>query len=421
MRRRKIMNKYSMKLLSVVSAWALIVIALFGCVVNNDSSTPDTSAAASNGAGTAMLPEGGGKTEGSTDSHDVSVLFINVGRADAALVQIDGLSYLIDTGEKSSVPALYGALAMCGAEKLEGVFLTHTHSDHIGGMEALVQKYDVGTLYSAEISEEKDNGENKMDHLAAELSLDHVKLTAGETVELAAGVYFEVLGPLVYNSDDDNDNSLVLRLGVNETVFLFTGDMQFAEEETLLAAGVDLSADVLKVGNHGNPDATSEAFASAVSPGIAVIPTNTQEDDDSANARVTAALGDAQILVTEDYTCGILCTVGADGAIEISDPQPETPDADVEISEIDKDAQTVSLVNNGDDADISGYFIFSEKGSEVFVFPQGTVIKAGQTLTVGCIGGEGDLIWDDKKVWNTKKEDAGVLYDEYGSELSRAS
>ena len=401
------MNKRLLRLIGVAIAWALIVIVLSGCAIENSRLDPNTLDS---------------KTEETPDNpHEVSVMFINVGRADAAIVRIDGLSYLIDTGEKASVPVLYSALAICGVENLEAVFLTHTHSDHIGGMEALVQKYGVGTLYSAEISEDKDNGENKIDNLAAELLLKHVKLTAGNTVQLAADIYFEVLGPLVYNGDDDNDNSLVLRLSVNGTVFLFTGDMQFAEEESLLAAGADLSADVLKIGNHGNPDATSAAFASAVSPKIAVISTDTAEDTDSANESVISLLGGAQVLVTEDYTRGILMTLGADGAIEISDPQPQKPNADVEILEIDKEAQTITLVNNGGDTDISGYYIFSEKGSEVFVFPEGTAIKAGQELTVACTGGEGDLIWNDKKVWNAKKEDAGVLYDGYGNELSRAS
>jgi competence protein ComEC len=355
------------------------------------------------------------------DSHGVSVMFINVGRADSALIQINGLAYLIDAGEKSSVPALFTALAICGVTQLEGVFLTHTHSDHIGGTEALVQKYEVGTLYSAEISEDKKDGENKIEKLAEELSLNHIKLVAGDKVEIKAGVSFNVLGPLEYNEDDDNDNSLVLRLDVNNRTFLFTGDMQFAEEATLLTTGEDLSADVLKVGNHGNPDATSQEFASAVSPEIAVISTDTSKDSDSANENVIAALNGSKVLVTEDYTCGILLTVSNNGEIKISDPQPEKTHSSVEILKIDNNSQTVTLINNGDDADISCYFIFSEKGSEVFVFPEGTLIKAGQRLTLACKGNEGDLIWDDKKVWSAKKEDIGILYDCYGNELSRVS
>ena len=355
------------------------------------------------------------------ETHDFSVMFINVGRADATLIQVDGLSYLIDTGEKSSVPALYAALEIMDVQKLKAVFLTHTHGDHIGGMEALADRYEIGTLYSAMISEDKKDGTNKIKELAAAFSTPHVQLAAGDKVELTPEIGFDVLGPLEYNNDDDNDNSLVLKLSINGKTFLFTGDMQFPEETTLLMADVDLSADVLKVGNHGNPDATSQEFAAAVSPEIAVIPTDTSVDEDSANERVVSALKGAEVFVTQDYPYGILLTVDAGGKIDVSDPRPEGNSAKIQIHELDKNAQTITLINNGEAADISGYFIFSENGSEVYVFPDGTYMQAGETISVACIGVQGDLIWDEKKVWKTKKEDTAVLYDRFGNELSRKS
>lgn len=351
--------------------------------------------------------------------HDFSVMFINVGRADATLIQIDGVSYLIDTGEKSSVPSLFAALSILNVQKIKGVFLTHTHSDHVGGMEALAKRYQIDTLYSAEISEYNKDGKNKIEQLAKDLSIPHIKLVAGDIAELTPEVGFDVLGPIEYNSDDDNDNSLILKLFINGKIFLFTGDMQFPEEKTLLDAGVDVSVDVLKVGNHGNPDATSKEFALAVSPEIAVISTDTSVDEDSANERVISALQDAQVFITQDSSVGFLVTIGADGEIEVKNPQPEKTKTQIEIFELNKDDQEVTLINNGEDADISGYLLFSEKGSEVYVFPEGTYIKTGETLTVACKGGQGDLIWDDKKVWHKKKEDTAILYDRFGNELSK--
>ncbi len=351
----------------------------------------------------------------------LSVLFINVGRADAALIQTDGKSYLIDTGEKQSITALYRALAVRGVTKLDGVFLTHTHADHIGGMDALVQKYSVEKLYSAKISMNNNNGENKIDKLAAKLSLPQTKLSTGDKVEITADVYFEVLGPLVYNADDDNDNSLVMKLHAGDVTLLFTGDMQFAEENTLLGSKIDLTADVLKVANHGNPDASSEAFIEAVGAKTAVISTNTAADSDTPAPRVLSALSKADVHVTQDYTCGVLLTIGNDGRINISDSQPPAPVANIAIQSIDKDAQTITLINNGSDADLSDYYIISEKGNEIFVFPEGAALKSGQALTVACMGGKGDYIWNDNKVWSKKGDEAGVLYDMYGNALSRAS
>ena len=53
--------------------------------------------------------------------------------------------------------------------------------------------------------------------------------------------------------------------------------MEFPEEVSLLEAGMIPHADVLKVGNHGNGDATSEELIKAVSPSLAVISTNTED------------------------------------------------------------------------------------------------------------------------------------------------
>lgn len=255
-------------------------------------------------------------TDTQTDAvENFMVEFINVGKADSALITAGDKAYLIDTGEKESVPAILSALEAQGIEKLDGVFLTHKHSDHIGGLKKLSKEVPIETVYSAEISMDEENGENKIEKAVEKAGLTQVKLTAGDKVEITSDLAFEIIGPLTYNSKDDNDNSLVMRLNVNGRVFLFTGDMQFAEEASLLEAGTDLKADVLKVGNHGNRDATSEEFAQAVSPEIAVISTDTSVDTDSANIRVRNLFRDSEVLITQDYTQGIKVSVSSEGKL----------------------------------------------------------------------------------------------------------
>ena len=79
-----------------------------------------------------------------------------------------------------------------------------------------------------------------------------------------------VLAPLS-GAEEHNNNSLVLRVVCGETAFLFTGDMEDAEERELLGSGADLSADVLKVAHHGSRYTTGMEFLRAVSPEVAVI------------------------------------------------------------------------------------------------------------------------------------------------------
>lgn len=350
---------------------------------------------------------------------DVQFFFVNAGKADAMILSAGERHYLVDTGEKTSVPAILGALRLLGIEALDGVFLTHTHSDHMGGMELLAENIAIQMLYHASITELTDKGVNKFERLSEELSIPHTALNAGEALTLADGVTAEVLAPLVPNTEDDNDQSLVLMVTANGRTVLLTGDMQFAEEQTLLDAGTSLKADVLKVGNHGNPDATSDAFAAAVSPSVAVIPTDTDVDNDSANPRVIAALDGADILITENYSIGVCVTISADGSITTGEASAAAL-SPVTIQDIRKQDQTATLQNSGPAADLSGYILFSEKGKELLVLPEGTVIPAGGTITIACEGGRGNVIWaGETEVWHPDKEDTGILYDAFGRELSR--
>lgn len=253
-------------------------------------------------------------------NEDFSVIFINAGKADAALVQVENKDYLIDTGKKESVDAIKAALESQEVTQLDGVFLTHIHGDHIGGLKKLSKVYPIQKVYSAEISMNDTNGTNRIDSLVTELGLNQTKLVASDKVQITDQVAFEVLGPITYDPNDDNDNSLVLRLSINNKVFLFAGDMQFAEEKSLLFDGVDLKADVLKVGNHGNPDATSADFARAVSPEIAVISTDTSVKKNSASKRVQELFQESQLYLTQDFNLGIKITISEEGKLVVSNP-----------------------------------------------------------------------------------------------------
>ncbi|MBR4743099.1 MAG: MBL fold metallo-hydrolase [Oscillospiraceae bacterium] len=200
-------------------------------------------------------------------SHDVRMVFLNVGKADAACIIVDGHAWLIDTGTSASVPILFAGLENLGISSLDGVMITHTDNDHVGGLSALLDEVAVSAVYTSSISSDW----NKVEELRGEIP--RVALDSGEVVLVTEGVWFEVLGPIRYNSRDDN-NSLVVRLRVNGATAIFAGDMMFEEENTLLGAEMDLKCDLLKVGHHGKKDATSKQFADACSPDVAIISAN---------------------------------------------------------------------------------------------------------------------------------------------------
>lgn len=95
------------------------------------------------------------------------------------------------------------------------------------------------------------------------------------------GVVLDALAPseplLADGPNDVNENSVVLRLTYNCTGcarpfrVLFTGDAGAQSEARMLGRGVDLTADVLKVGHHGSAYSSTPAFLAAVHPHDALI------------------------------------------------------------------------------------------------------------------------------------------------------
>ncbi|MCR5808184.1 MAG: MBL fold metallo-hydrolase [Clostridiales bacterium] len=353
--------------------------------------------------------------------HEVSVMFVNVGKADCAVVMVDGHTWLVDTGTEESFIKTFAALKLLGAETIDGVILSHGHSDHSGGLAPISESFPIGRVCYPGYLIDRD----RIASMIADLGLVGAAVSVGDRIGVTEGVSFLALAPLTLNVNDDNDNSLVLMLEVNGRRCLFTGDMQFAEDGELVASGADISCDVLKVPNHGNPDAVSEAFANAAKPLISVTSTDTGVDANSANRRVLAKLGMSDNFITENYGMGVLVTVSPRGEIALTFPeQPEAAKTGLSVSEADKPGQFLTIKNEGAEAaDISGWFVYSSKGFETFRFPNGTVVPAGGSITVACKNSAAaqyaDLIWNKKKIFADKKEDSAVLCDPFGNEISR--
>jgi competence protein ComEC len=255
--------------------------------------------------------------EGDAEPAGVKAMFLNVGKADAALFFLGDKRYLIDTGSKDSADAMLRALSYFGVDKLDGVMITHTDKDHVGGLKALMKsEIEVGTLYAPAFSTLAD-GDHPVVKLAEKNGLALRRLYAGDVIEAGEGMRFVVLGPITKDETEENNDSLVLRLETPEGDMLLTGDMLLEEEGDLLAAGVVGTAAVLKVGHHGAEDAGGEAFLYTVRPQIAVISTDPAEDDDTPSPKVIKRLWDvgADVFTTYRASCCVLVTLSGGNAV----------------------------------------------------------------------------------------------------------
>lgn len=354
-------------------------------------------------------------------ANEMSLLAINVGKADCLLLESGSSRYLIDTGLKESWGAVSSALRVRGIDRLDGVILTHTDKDHAGGAWALATSGIAvdGWYASAFFTDVKEKKHPLV--LAAALRGEAVTwLRAGDTLRLDGGA-LTVLGPLRQDDDKENNNSLVLRAETAAGSILLAGDMEFPEEQALIQAGLITHADVLKVAHHGEDDATSATLARLVSPRAAVISTSTQARPETPSPTVVQLLRNqgAQVAVTQDAQEGVLVTL-LDGQPTVSllpEADKPAPVAGVTISDRSVAQDTVCIHNGGDaGADLSAWYLYSGRGGETFVCPEGTYLAPGESLCVSALDSPdpGDLVWPDEKVWHATKDDAAYLYDAYG-------
>ena len=351
----------------------------------------------------------------------LTLFAVNVGKGDALLLNCGAETYLIDAGLQDNWGELSRALKMLQVTRLTGVILTHTDKDHAGGLLPLATaSIQVDGWYApAHYADVKKESKHPAVEAAALRGDTVTFLRAGDELPLGNG-QLTVIGP-ISASDVENCNSLVLLAEASGGRMLLTGDMEFPEEEELLAAGVIPQCDVIKIANHGESDATSEELLRAVQPEIAVISTSTAAEPDTPSNRVLRLLyaADVSICQTQDADSGVLVTIDQGEVTASLMGYAEFPVANqaVSIANVDNQDDCITLRNSGKTAaEVGGWYIVSDKGSQIYVLPEGTMIAPGGELVIGSQSTKGtaDLTWPDKKIWHKSKEDTAYLYDVYG-------
>ena len=352
---------------------------------------------------------------------EMTLFAVNVGKADALLLQNGEVTYLIDTGSAESWGQLSCALKLLGVDHLNGVIVTHTDKDHIGGVPMLAaSSIQVDAWYASRFYADIKESKHPVLLAAQSRGQETVWLSDGDTLPFGDGV-LTVLAPAAY-SDEENDNSLVLLAEGAGGRMLLMGDAELAGEQALMQAHPDLPrCQVIKVGHHGGGDATSKALLSMIKPQVAVISTSTAEREETPATTVLQRLLKAgvDVAVTQDCSAGVLVTLSDGQAHMAMTDWADLPEPNFGVRLADKDAKgdTVVIVNQGEaEVDLSGWFLRSDRGGEVFVFPEGTKLAPGASLTLGTLTTvtQVDLRWPDKNVWHNSKDDAALLFDVYG-------
>ena len=221
---------------------------------------------------------------------DLTLYGVQTGKSDCLVFILpNGETLLVDTGLKDTYDQVEQVLKLAGVKEIHHLILTHGHKDHIGGLKKLAKAYEIGTIYTNAYDKATYNDSERAD-IAASCGR-WVQVKAGERLSFD-GVEAEILAPQRAYSDeeDDNNNSLVVRLSHGDVTFLLMGDATSLIEESLLDQGVDVAADFLKAGRHGKSDANTQAFLEAVAPQAAYLTGNREDDPESPDPEVLSRL-----------------------------------------------------------------------------------------------------------------------------------
>jgi len=203
----------------------------------------------------------------------LQVHFIDVGQGDSTLIiSPNGRTMLIDAGDNSKGSEVISYLKRKGISKIDILIGTHPDADHIGGLDDVIEAFDIGEFYLPKKNHTTKTYESVL--LAAKSKELTIKEGyADREINYDKNIKLKILSPIKskdYGSDN-NLYSIVVKLDYNQASFLFMGDAEYKNEYDILASSDNLKSDVVKLGHHGSHSSTSLEFLNAVAPSAAVV------------------------------------------------------------------------------------------------------------------------------------------------------
>lgn len=206
---------------------------------------------------------------------NLEVDFLDVGQGDAILIKSPfGQNILIDGGPDKSVVNKISEDLPFWDRNIDLMILTHPHDDHVTGLIEVLKRYRVKKIIYTGASHTAPNYLAWLD----EIKKRKIPLTIinhPQNIKLGDNCEFKIIYPLKSFAGESvenlNNTSLVAKLIFGQTSFLLVGDAEKEAEEEIIKSGVELTANILKVGHHGSDTASSDIFLNNVRPQIAVI------------------------------------------------------------------------------------------------------------------------------------------------------
>lgn len=196
----------------------------------------------------------------------LDITYLDVGQADSILIQNEGHNMLIDAGNNEDGPLLVQYFKEQNITKFDYLIATHPHEDHIGGMDDIINNFDIEKIYMPDVTTTTKTFLDVLEAIEKKnMTYDVPNINQNFTL---GSILFQV----IYTGNDKknlNNSSIVLKATFKNTSYLFTGDATSEVEKKIL--NKNIQATVLKVGHHGSKYSTTTDFLNKVNPEYAII------------------------------------------------------------------------------------------------------------------------------------------------------
>ena len=203
---------------------------------------------------------------------DLKVHFIDVGQGDSIFIELpNDEAMLIDAGESSEEEKVYNYITDLGYNNIDYVVGTHPHTDHIGGLEYIINNISVENIYMPKAVSTSKTYESLLNTISNK-NLKVKVAKANVSIISSNNLSVNIIAPNSESYSNLNNYSAVIKIDYYNNSFLFMGDAEVLSEEEITN---DVQADVIKVGHHGSDSSSSLEFLNKVKPKYAVISVGT--------------------------------------------------------------------------------------------------------------------------------------------------
>ena len=262
MRKSRKISKKNLTVEIIIGILALIITTIYGYnLENNNENTQESQNIETITAKEMQNVE-------LTGAERIKIYFFDVGQADSILLTSNEQTMLIDAGANETGKTVVKNLQNLGVTKIDYLVGTHPHEDHIGGLDDVINNFEIGTIYMPKIQTNTKTFEDVLDAVKNK----NLKITApnvGDTFNVG-NINCEIMScdsELAKKENNLNLSSIVIRAEFKEQSYLFMGDAETKNENSRTWK----QANVLKVGHHGSDTSSSKNFLNQIKPQIAII------------------------------------------------------------------------------------------------------------------------------------------------------